>query len=66
MAPDLDVGQHHDLELGLGMDMHVGEQQGTADCAPEMMQPPETSEPTAMPRRPSSSWTNLAGGVISA
>ena len=34
--------------------------------APEMMQPPETSELTAWPRRLSSSWTNLAGGVISA
>ena len=34
--------------------------------APEMMQSPETSEDTAVPRRPSSSWTNLAGGLISA
>jgi hypothetical protein len=34
--------------------------------APEMMQPPETSEEMPMPRRPSSLWTNFAGGVISA
>ena len=33
--------------------------------APETMQPPETSDETAEPRRPSTSWTNLAGGVIS-
>ena len=31
--------------------------------APEMMAPPETSELIAMPRRPSSSSTNFAGGV---
>ena len=30
--------------------------------APEMMQPPDTMELTAMPRRPSSSRMNLAGG----
>ena len=34
--------------------------------APETMQPPETREETAMPRRPSSSCTNFAGGVTSA
>ena len=33
--------------------------------APLMMSPPETSESTAMPRRPSSSKTNLAGGNCS-
>src|SRR5580700_5869522 len=31
--------------------------------APEMMHPPDTSDVTASPRRPSSSWTNFAGGV---
>jgi hypothetical protein len=39
-----------------------------SDCrisVPEMMQPPETSELTAVPRRFSSSWTNLAGGTLS-
>ena len=30
--------------------------------APEMMQPPDTMELTAMPRRPSSSRMNFAGG----
>ena len=30
--------------------------------APEMIEPPETSEFTAMPTRPASSSTNLAGG----
>ncbi len=30
--------------------------------APEMMQPPETMELMAMPRRPSSSRMNFAGG----
>lgn len=34
--------------------------------APEMMQSPEISEDTAEPRRPSSSCTNFAGGLISA
>ena len=34
--------------------------------APETMQSPETSEETAEPRRPSSSWTNFAGGFNSA
>ena len=34
-------------------------------AAPEMMQPPDTSDETASPRRPSTSCTNLAGGVIS-
>ena len=34
-------------------------------AAPEMMQPPETIELTAMPRRPSSSSTNFAGGCCS-
>ena len=34
--------------------------------APEMMQPPDTSDDTAEPRRPSSSCTNFAGGVNSA
>ena len=29
-----------------------------------MMQPPETSDEMPMPRRPSTSWTNFAGGVI--
>ena len=33
---------------------------------PETMQPPETSELIACPRRWPSSWMNLAGGVISA
>ena len=33
-----------------------------ATCAPEMMQPPETIESTASPRRSGSSNTNLAGG----
>ncbi len=33
--------------------------------APETMQPPETSEEMACPRRPSTSWTNLAGAVSS-
>jgi hypothetical protein len=33
--------------------------------APLMMQPPETIESTAMPRRFSSSKTNLAGGNCS-
>ena len=33
--------------------------------APETMQPPESSDETARPRRPSTSWTNFAGGVIS-
>ena len=32
---------------------------------PDTMQPPATSESTAMPRRPSSSNTNLAGGKVS-
>ena len=32
---------------------------------PDTMQPPETKEFTASPRRPNSSWTNLAGGTIS-
>src|ERR1019366_4918424 len=34
-------------------------------AAPEITQPPETSEEMATPRRPSTSCTNLAGGVIS-
>ena len=34
--------------------------------APEMMQSPATSDETADPRLPSSSWTNFAGGLISA
>ena len=33
--------------------------------APEMMQPPATMELIAMPRRPSSSSTNLAQGICS-
>ena len=33
--------------------------------APDTMQPPETSEATAAPRRPSRSCTNFAGGVTS-
>ncbi len=33
---------------------------------PEMMQSPATSEDTAVPRRPSMSCTNFAGGLISA
>jgi hypothetical protein len=33
--------------------------------APEMTQPPDTSDENATPRRPSMLWTNLAGGVIS-
>ena len=33
--------------------------------APETMQPPETSDEMACPRRPSTSWTNLAGAVSS-
>jgi hypothetical protein len=33
---------------------------------PETMQSPLTSDDTADPRRPSSSWMNFAGGTISA
>src|SRR5689334_15527854 len=36
------------------------------NIAPEMMQPPDTSELIAWPRRSSPSCTNLAGGVTSA
>ena len=35
-------------------------------AAPDRMQPPETREEIASPRRPSRSCTNFAGGVISA
>ena len=47
----------------IGIDAHAGEQQRARRSAPETMQPPETSEEIAWPRRPSSSCTNLAGGV---
>jgi len=35
------------------------------NAAPDTMQPPETRDVTASPRRPSSSWTNFAGGAMS-
>ena len=35
-------------------------------AAPETMQPPDTSDEMPTPRRPSTSCTNFAGGVISA
>ena len=39
----------------IGIDVHPGEQQERRNAAPDMMHPPETSEVTAWPRRPSSS-----------
>ena len=66
-AADLDVRQDHGtLERGVGMTWTPVNSSERRSEAPETMQPPDTSEVTAMPRRPSSSWTNLAGGVISA
>ena len=54
------------MHAGVGMDAHAGEDSERLIDAPETMQPPETSDETAKPRRPSTSWTNFAGGVISA
>jgi hypothetical protein len=43
----------------------VEKQQGRRTSEPLMMQPPDTIESVAMPRRPSSSKTNFAGGSCS-
>jgi glucose-1-phosphate adenylyltransferase len=46
--------------------MHVDENDRIASFVEKPPQPPDTIELTAMPRRSSSSWMNLAGGVTSA
>ena len=64
VAADLDLGQQHRLAgLGIGIDPARWKTAASArPCAPDTMQPPDTIESTAMPRRSSSSKTNFAGG----
>ena len=65
--PDVDIRQDHGA-LDLAALLRRARRRTAATgspSAPEMIAPPETIEFTAMPRRPSSSSTNLAGGCCS-
>jgi hypothetical protein len=47
------------VQVNAGKQKRVSQRRAGHDAAPE------TSDDVPMPRRPSSSWTNFAGGVIS-
>ena len=66
MAADLDLGQQHRLSRPRAYEWtRQLENSSERFSAPEMMQPPDTVDSIAMPRRSPSLWTNLAGGSCS-
>ena len=64
VAADVDVGEDDaGVDVGVGVDADiVGERRSCARPSPETMEPAETMELMAMPVRPGSPKTNLAGG----